>query len=151
MYEAVLDANCLDSVKEAHVDTALDEQLIERGEHDVPHPRVHLPHQRAAVGEERPQQPTQRRAGLGLGPLRVAAAVCEGEVVDDRADERALNRVALRAMPEQPVREVDAVYDIERPGSDHAVLDQTADDRDHQVDDVRRPAHAVVSCERGSS
>ena len=148
VHPVALGPHGLDPVKELDLHPPLDQQLVQRREYDVAHSGVHLPHQRAAIGEERPQQAAQRRARLGLRALRVAVAIPERQVVDHRAHQRALHRVPPRTVAEQPVAEIDAVDDVEAAGADHSVLDQAADDGDHQIDDVPGATDAVIATDR---
>ena len=137
-----------DRVEELEAHAAPQEHLVERGEDDVAHPRLHLVHDRAAVAEGESEQVAGGGAGGAVGGVDVAAGVGEGHVVDGPQGGGALGRRApdrhlagaVAAQPDGPVLAVDHVEAV----LEDAVLDDAGDRGDARVDDREEEAQVGV-------
>ena len=131
-------------VLEAHAAPA--EHLVERREHHVAHPRLHLVHDRSAVAEHELQQVARGGAGGAVGLPDVALGIGERHVVDGAQHRRALRGVppdrhglgAVAGEPGRPLLVVDPVEAV----LEHAVLDDPRGHRHARVD--RREEEAQV-------
>ncbi len=138
-----------DGVEELELDAALLEDLVERGEDDVAHPRLHLEHDRAAVAEDELEQVAGGGASGAVGLGDVAVAVGEGDVVDGAQDGGALGGGAAEgdlagAVAAEPVAPLLVVEGVEAVLED-VVLDDAGDHRDAGVDHREEEAQVRVT------
>ena len=132
----------VDPVEELESDTAPAQYLIQRRDHDVTHPRRHLPEHRAPVSEQdvadqEDHQPRGHRGSFGIGVL-----IAEHQVVQ-AAHHRRIQHVGMAAVTQDPVAELFVVERPEAAGTGHHVVgDDAAHRGGHQREQHPRPAVA---------
>src|SRR5215831_16147628 len=76
------------AVEELEANPTADQRLVERSEHDVPHPGSHAPHERAPVAEECAQRAPQTLPRRQAWAAWIATRVAHREVVESPQERR---------------------------------------------------------------
>ena len=128
----------VEAVVEPHVDTSRVEHLVQRREHDLAHPGLHLPEDRALEVEEQPAGEEQPEAGREAGSVPMAALVGEDQVVE-AADEGGVERGRVHPAV-QPFAEVEVVDAGEALASEQTVGDGPLDAAQREVRQLQQAA-----------
>ncbi len=122
----------VETMEELEFHTAPSQCLIQGRDHDVAHPGRHLPENRSPVTEENLANKERHHPGTNRGPVRIAFAVTEYQVMH-AAHHCGIKNVAMCAVTKDPVAEVLVVDGTEAAGiGDQLVGDDAAYGSDHQ-------------------
>ena len=134
------DADVGDLAEELEAHAAGSQRLVDRREDGVAHPRLHLPHDRAAVAQAHAQHRLQRLAGGQAGLFAVTVAVGEAELVEGAQDRRLGQRLGAGAVARHPGHEllvVDlgeaALVEVVEVVGEDAAEDRRGDVEGHRV------------------
>ena len=132
----------VDAVEELESDTAPAQYLIQRRDHDVTHPRRHLPEQRTPVSEQHVTDQEDHHPGGHRGSFGIGVLIAEHQVVQ-AAHHRRIQHIGMAAVAQHPVAELFVVERPEAAGTGHHVVgDDAAHRGGHQRQQHPRAAVA---------